>query len=246
MNSQSGAEKFFTVALRTQTYSNLLYLLLSFPLGIFYFVFLVTGISLGIGTIIIWVGLLILGLVIAGWLALGAFERQMAVGMLGEKIDPFLRIDLTGKTLWQKFTSMLGSPVTWKSLVYLLLKFPLGILNFVVLVTALSVSLAFAAMPLYYRWFTPEININGVQGWGVWFVDTPVEAAVFCLIGLLLLFVSLHVLNGLAWANGAFARLMLGDTAPAAIPAAPGTAEVVTPARAEPPAAPAGSEDPSI
>jgi hypothetical protein len=35
--------------------------LLAFPLGVVYFVFLVTGFSLGIGTLIIWIGMIILG-----------------------------------------------------------------------------------------------------------------------------------------------------------------------------------------
>ena len=39
----------FNVARRPQTYVNAFYLLLSFPLGIAYFVFLVTGLSVGFG-----------------------------------------------------------------------------------------------------------------------------------------------------------------------------------------------------
>ena len=39
----------FGPATERQTYLNLLYLLLSFPLGIAYFVFLTTGLSLGTG-----------------------------------------------------------------------------------------------------------------------------------------------------------------------------------------------------
>ena len=46
---------FFGVIAEPQSYINILYLLLAFPLGIAYFVFLVTGISVGAGLIIIWV-----------------------------------------------------------------------------------------------------------------------------------------------------------------------------------------------
>ena len=56
----------FNVVKRPQTYVNVFYLLLSFPLGIAYFVFLVTGLSVGFGLVVIWVGVPILALVLAG------------------------------------------------------------------------------------------------------------------------------------------------------------------------------------
>ena len=51
-------ERLYGVFVKPQTYLNILYLLLAFPLGIAYFVFLVTGFSLGISLLILWVGLL--------------------------------------------------------------------------------------------------------------------------------------------------------------------------------------------
>ncbi len=45
------------VATRRQTYFNLAYLIAAFPLGLFYFVFLVNCFSVGVGTAIIGVGL---------------------------------------------------------------------------------------------------------------------------------------------------------------------------------------------
>ncbi len=46
-------KRFFGVVARGQSYLNMIYLLLAFPLGVCYFVFLVTGLSLGIGLLII-------------------------------------------------------------------------------------------------------------------------------------------------------------------------------------------------
>lgn len=37
------------------------------------------------------------------------------------------------------------------------------------------------------------------------------EASLLCLVGILLVFASLHILNGLAWISGKFARIMLGN-----------------------------------
>src|SRR5262249_8875508 len=77
-----------SVARDKQTYINILYLLLSFPLGLCYFVVLVTGIALGVSTLIIWIGVLILLLVMSLWWYFALFERQMAMRWLHVEIAP--------------------------------------------------------------------------------------------------------------------------------------------------------------
>jgi Putative sensor len=221
--------RFFGVAIHGQTYLNALYLLLAFPLGIFYFVFLVTGISLGVPLLIVWIGLVILLAVFLVWYGLVAFERQMAIWMLQEQIPPLTHRDLSGMSLWQKFTSTLGNPVTWKGLVYLLAKFPLGILSFTVLVSLVALSASLIGAPFYYHWVHAQINLGGTA---VWVVSTLPEALVLCLVGIFVALISMHILNGLAWVSGRFARLMLGNfsTLPAApaepsVPVAPSAPE---------------------
>jgi len=139
---------FFGVVAKGQSYLNLIYLLLAFPLGVFYFVFLVTGLSLGIGLLIIWLGIPILLFMLAAWWALTAFERQLALWLLRVDIPPMSRESASGQSVWTRFKAHLKNPVTWKGLVYLFAKFPLGILSFVVAVTliALSYQLAIDAL----------------------------------------------------------------------------------------------------
>jgi hypothetical protein len=219
MNSMNDYfEKFFNVILRGQTYLNTLYVFLAFPLGLFYFIFLVTGISLGLGLAVVWVGFLILLAVFAGWYGLAAFERQMAIWLLHEHIPPLLKQDLSDKTLWEKFLAVLRNPVTWKGLAYLLVKFPLGLVTFVVVVTITAVSGSLIAAPFYYSIFHPTVDFVAIS----WVIDTLPEALAFSLLGVLMMFVSLHVINALAWFSGKFARVMLGSFASApAVPAAP-------------------------
>ena len=57
--------RFFTAPVEVRTYTNLFYLALAFPLGLFYFIFLLTGLALGFGLTIIWIGLPILAVVLA-------------------------------------------------------------------------------------------------------------------------------------------------------------------------------------
>ena len=213
---KSALSKFFGVVIRGQTYLNALYLLLAFPLGLFYFIFLVTGLSLGLATVIIWVGLLVLALVFAGWYAMLGFERQMAIGMLHEDIPPISRQDLTGKCLRQQFVILWRNPVTWKGLVYLLSKFPLGVFSFVVLVTLASVSAVFIGLPFYYPYVHPFIDLSGLSIGAYsftsnWLIITLPQALLVCLFGLFLALISLHIFNGLAWVSGKFSRVMLGN-----------------------------------
>ena len=212
--------RYFGVIVRGQTYLNLVYLALAFPLGLFYFVFLVTGLSVGFPLIILWVGLVILAGVFTLWLAFIAFERWLAMTLLRVSIPPMIQRDLTGKTLWQKFTAVLGSPVTWKGLLYLLARFPLGILSFVLLVTFGTLSVVLIGAPFYYDVFAPQVILN-LRG-TAWVIDTLPEALALSAFGILLVLpISLHLCNGLAMLSGQFARVMLGDfSTPAAVPAA--------------------------
>jgi hypothetical protein len=50
---------------------------------------------------------------------------------------------------------------------------------------------------------------------GLWQVDTKDEATIWCLIGVVLLLVSFHLVNGLAFVWGRFAQIMLGPDPPA-------------------------------
>jgi hypothetical protein len=209
-------KKFFGVAVNGQTYLNGIYLLLAFPLGLFYFIFLVTGLAMSIPLVIIWVGLLLLLIVFAAWYGMAAFERMLAIWLLREEIPPMVREDLSQKTLWQKFTATVQNPVTWKGLVFLLAKFPLGILSFVLQVTLVSVSISLLAAPLYYRYVQANVGIT-LYGDGfnsIWMIDTLPEAILAFFAGVLVTLVSMHLLNGLAWVSGKFARVMLGNFAP--------------------------------
>ncbi|HZD55859.1 MAG TPA: sensor domain-containing protein [Anaerolineales bacterium] len=204
--------RFFGVIARGSTYLNLLYVLLAFPLGLFYFIFLVVGLSLGFSLLIILVGILVLLIVFAGWLAFGAFERQLAIWLLREDIPPMTPPKLRNRPAesavsWNGFVAYLANPVTWTSLVYLFVKFPLGILSFVVSVAALSITAVFITSPLTFPFLQPEVWFT----WNsLWKIDTLGDALIAFVIGLALLFISLHVLNGLAWVSGRFAWVMLG------------------------------------
>ena len=199
---------FFKPIIKPRTYINMLYLLLSFPLGIFYFVFIVTGLSLGLGLIITLIGIPILFGMVLLWRALGNFERYLTSAMLNVKIN-YKPIKLKKKLL-EKVKAYLLDTYTIKSLVYLLLRFPLGIFFFVILVTLLSVSLSFMAVPILYHFAKLGIiQMTLCTPNNICFLNSYFLAFIYGILGILMLFTSLHAFNGLAHISSLLAKFML-------------------------------------
>lgn len=206
MNEKSGfLAKYFGVVAKEDTYLNLIYLLLAFPLSIVYFVMLVTGLSVGFGTLIIWIGIpILLALFAASW-GVAMFERTLAILLLREDIPPMAREEDASQSAWERFKVHLRNRVTWTSLIYLLLKFPVATAFFVLTVTVLAIAVGMFIAPLIYQlWDYPS-------WYGFWEVDTLGEALILTLLSILVAIpISLHIVNFLAALSGAFARVSLG------------------------------------
>ncbi len=200
-------ERLYGVFAKPQTYLNLLYLLLAFPLGLAYFVFLVTGLSVGIGLIILWVGLLILAGVLALCWPLTLFERQMAISLLKVEIPPLTHAQENPGGVLQQIKNHLSNPATWKGIAFLFIKFPVGLASFIVTVTLGSLSLGLILAPLAYPW----AHMN----FGMWEINSMPAAAIACVAGLIVAPLSLHLFNLLAEWSGKLALIMLGDSHPA-------------------------------
>ncbi|MBC8281369.1 MAG: sensor domain-containing protein [Chloroflexi bacterium] len=215
---QSG---FFKAIIQPQTYLNILYLLLGLPLGIGYFVTLVTGIALGFGLLVIWVGVPILLLMFAISWALCRFERSLAVHMLHEEIPLVTRPVLSrenGSGLstterlfvggWRRLKRHLSDRLTWTGMLYLLLRFPLGVATFTIAVTLVSVPIGMIFAPTY-MWTSDPFEFSWI-GLGDRTVDPFPWSWILTLIGIPLLFISAYLMNQTAVISGHIARLMLG------------------------------------
>jgi hypothetical protein len=201
---------FFGAIGKSKSYLNILYLLISFPLGLMYFIFIVTGISLGLGLFITWFGVPILVGVMYGWIRLANLERKISSALLGVKIPYVKSNQIKKKSFWEKLKKRIGDSNTWKDFVYLMIKFPLGIISFVILVTFISVSLSLIGTPFVY--YLHQIGVIGgticSESYLCGLINYP--TAIFTgLIGILMVFVSLAVFNSLAFVSGLLAREML-------------------------------------
>lgn len=202
--------RFLKVVSSGQSYLNLIYSLASFPLGIFYFVFLVSGLSTGLSLAIIWIGIPILFLVGVIWWQLARFERSLAITLLKEDVPMMIGPKKDDARIWIRIKEYFVNPVTWKSLLYLFLKFPLGMATFVIVVSLVSFTLSFLTMPLTFRLLGNfQIGLFTHPNQSLWIIDSLRDALLAAVIGLFLWPITLHVTNGIAWVHAKFARLML-------------------------------------
>ncbi len=202
-NSPNSLLKLFNVFIRPQTYLNLVYLFLTFPLGLTYFIIFVTGVSLGIGLLIVWVGFLILVAVLALSWAFTIFERQLAINLLHIQIQQKPSTTVPGETILHQLKRLVTNSQTWKGMIYLFLKFPLGIITFSIAVALLSASFGLILAPLVYP-FVP-INFFDVQ------VNNLSLALVMMVVGIFLLPLSLYALNYMAELWGKVTEIFLGE-----------------------------------
>jgi len=193
--------KYFTIFTKPKLYTTLLYLFLAFPLGLTYFVLLVVGFSLGFSLLIIWVGLLILALLFPTIWLLISFERLQSTHLLGIEI-PFPKpVQRENQAIWPKIKAVITDPNTWKGILFILLKFPIGIACFVALVTGLSVLFAMIFSPFLIPW----TSIN----FGFWKVDTLSEAIGLCMVGLMMAPGLFHLYYYLGQVLGNFSKYLL-------------------------------------
>jgi hypothetical protein len=201
---------FFRAIGKSQSYLNMLYLLAAFPLGLIYFIFIVTGVSVGLGLFITLLGIPILLGVMYAWIGFAHFERKFSSALLGVKIPYLYKKEVKGKSFWEKLKKRMGDSNTWKDFAYLMIKFPLGIFSFVILVTFISVTLALIAYPFVYYLHDIGVIAGSICSGGLCGLLNNYPIAIFIgLFGILLIFVSLAVFNGLAYISGLLAKELL-------------------------------------
>lgn len=213
---RSLAGRFFGVAADSRTWGAMFYMVLALATGVFYFVWAVTGVSLSMGLSVLIIGIPFVVLFLGTVRALSLLEGRLVETMLGVRMPrrpPYPVRE--GQTLWQRVGAIFTDGRTWTTLFYMVLMLPLGILYFTLTVTLMSVSLAFIGSPFAY-WFSrgdfgSYIDINQISlDWGAG-AHTPTfgDAMLLCVIGIILLFATLHLVRGLGKMHAHIAKGLL-------------------------------------
>lgn len=187
-------------------FPNLIYLLLGLPLGVLYFVILVTGFTLGTGLIITLVGIPILVAMIFVTYILGDLDRTLTSKLLGVKIGKPEARPSNSESASSILVAQLKSLQFWKELVYLLLKMPLGVISFTIAIVFVTVSLALILTPFIYT-YVPDAQI---MLWNGFEIDTMQRAIVTSVVGIILSVLCVPLINGFASLLGSISVWVLG------------------------------------
>lgn len=185
---------------------NLIYLLLSLPIGILYFVVLITGFSLGAGLLITLVGIPILVAMIFVTYILGDLDRKMTSLLLGVNIAKPEARPSNDDSARAILVAQVKSLQFWKELGYLLLKLPLGMVSFTITILLVTLSLGFIAAPFVLT-FAPQAQM---MLWSGFEIDTMQRAVVTAVLGLGLGAISIAIINSYAKLMGTISVRALG------------------------------------
>ncbi|MGH8159014.1 MAG: sensor domain-containing protein [Rhodanobacter sp.] len=205
---RSALGRFFGVAADPHTYGALFYLLLALVTGIFYFTWAVTGLSLSAGLSILIIGIPFFLLFLGSVRGLSLLEGRIVETMLGVRMPrrpPYP--SQQGLPLLKRIGAMFTDGRTWGTLFYMLLMLPLGVIYFTIAVTLLSVSLSFIGSPFVKAFGFNVINmdVNGFSYYGPGWAGT----FALCLVGVVLLFATLHLVRGIGRLHGQIAKHLL-------------------------------------
>lgn len=179
----------FRPLVRGQTYRHGIYLLVAVPLIFLYALVLGFGLTLGIVTSVLLVGIPILALSLYLIRLLSGFERWLAGRLLSVELEA-PDDDFGGGV--GTLRGYVKAPSTWRGLGFLTVKCWFGLVG-LVLVFGLSVvsSLAWSLIDRPHRIEFAEVNGESV----VWTVQTLPEAALAGVVALVGLFVMVHLTN---------------------------------------------------
>ena len=208
-SGKSVAGRFFGVAADPRTYGALFYMVLSLATGIFYFTWVVAGVSVSVGMSVLIIGIPLIVLYFGSVRLLSLVEGRIVEAMLGERMPRRPLYSERGKPWLQRIGDLFTDPRSWSTQLYFLLMLPLGIAYFTAAVTLLSVSLAFIAAPL--------LAVFGTVGGGLWMDNVRIaseqdwwwQLPLLFVAGVVLLFATLHLVRFVGRLHGQLAKHLL-------------------------------------
>ncbi len=199
--------KFFGIAVDPRAYAAMFYMVLTMATGIFYFTWVVTGLSLSAGFAILIIGIPFIVLFFATVRALSFVEGKIVEAMLGVRMPRRQLYVDRELSIWQRIGAMFTDPRTWSTLFYMLLMLPLGIVYFCIVTVGMSLALGFIAAPFLHLFGLPGgIIIN--HGSDL-FMTSPFWMPLVLIAGVLLLFGMLHIAKAIGHLHGQLAKHLL-------------------------------------
>jgi len=196
---------FFGVYTDARAWGALLYMLIAFVTGIFYFTWAITGLSLSVSFSIFIFGLPVALLFLLSVHGLALLEGRLVEALLGVRMPRRQLFAARGLKWLERLKLLILDKHTWLSILYMVIQFVFGIIYFVLFVTILSFSLSFIAIPfLQELWgIGPIVNQDIRYYFPTW------SYPLLILGGVLLWTAFMNMARGLGQLHGRLAKSML-------------------------------------
>lgn len=204
---RSALARFFGVFGEPRAWAAVIYMLFALVTGIVYFTWVVTGLSVSAGLIVLIVGLPVLVLFLLSVRAIAYVEGRLVEALLGERMPRRARFFDQNAGWWRKIKYLFASRSTWTAMAYCVLQLPLGVAYFTIAVTLITVSAYAIAAPLIQLF-------SGTPSYGFIIGDTMYQSAdwampIFVAGGILLLTLTMHFARLVGKFHGRLAKALL-------------------------------------
>ncbi|MFJ6696120.1 sensor histidine kinase [Streptomyces sp. NPDC091272] len=200
-----------------RAWRELTYVVFGLPISIAAFVLAVLTLSLGAGLLVTFLGIPVLAAGLALFRGFGVLERGRARLLLGLDVPEPRALRPARSGPLGRVGAVLKSGVSWRHLLYGILHMPWAIFAFSVSVVFWSFGLLSFAYPLY-GWAIPQDDgAHGIQLYGGMhhevYLDAPLETALTCATGLVLLLVCPWVTRALVSVDRLLVATLLSPSA---------------------------------
>ena len=204
----SSLGRFFSVFTDPYAYTAYLYMLLSLPIGIFCFTWTVAGLGMSAGFMVLIIGVPFFLLFLGSMRLFSLVEGRIVEVLLGVRMPrrPVHPGGVDRRPIMERIKEVLGDPRTWGTIIYMLIRMPLGVIYFTLATVLGSVALSLLFAPIETL-FTSGIwlSFGDLEVISVPWIFTPF----FSVLGLLLLTGLMYLSKGVGWFHGHLAKNLL-------------------------------------
>ncbi|MER6778346.1 MULTISPECIES: sensor domain-containing protein [unclassified Streptomyces] len=192
------------------------YLVLGLPLSLLYFSLAITGVSLGAGLLVTFLGIPVLAGVLAMCRGFGRVERGRARAMLGLDIAEPAPVRARKRGPLAAMGALLKSGSAWRHALYSVIHLPWAVFAFTLALVFWAYGWAFLLYPVWFWVFPAYTDWPGLQLFQnddyTFYLDSPAEIALACLVGLAFTLTTPWVVRALTTVDRVLVAGLLGPS----------------------------------
>jgi Putative sensor len=198
--------RFFGVYTDARAWGALLYMFIAFITGVLYFTWAVTGVSVSVSFLIFIFGFPFALLFLLSVRGLALLEGRLVEALLGVRMPRRPLFSHQGMKWLERLKVLVTDRQTWLMILYMLIQFVLGTIYFVLIVTVLSFSLSFIAIPVLQEVFQQgALQISD----GIRYTFPTWTYPLWVLGGILLWTTFMNIARGIGQLHGRMAKWIL-------------------------------------